>query len=204
MRKKTSVSLLRLFQHGKSGTRSGKRLLVRQRVTAFEVAETPVALFRLVLGTADAAQALAALHAIEQDFKHGAGGLTQRNDKDAFELREIDDVGSAAVWDKPLAGCCLRSESGDRRRTRCCMLRARRKKTRWHGREENREQYRWPASLHLLLQPSRERTLHLLEATGKEVVRAGDEHQAFGVGGGINHLLQFMFGCKRIVIAAEK
>ncbi len=46
--------------------------------------------------------------------------------------------------------------------------------------------------------------LHGFEPTGKEVIGAGDEHQGFGLGGGVNHLLQFVFGCKLIAIAAEK
>ena len=111
MRKKTSVSLFAFLQHGEGGTRGGERLLVRQRVTAFEVAESPVALFRQVLGAADAAQAFAALHAVEQDFEHGAGGLAHRNDKDALELREIDDVGSAAVGNQPREGVALEANA---------------------------------------------------------------------------------------------
>ena len=102
IRKKISVSFFAFLSRASAARAAAKRIFVGQRVAAFEVAEAPVALFREVLGAADAAQALAALHAVEQDFEHGAGGLADRDDKDALELREIDDVGSAAVGNQPL------------------------------------------------------------------------------------------------------
>ena len=102
---------LRLLQHGKSSAGCGKRFLIWQRVAAFEVAEPPVALLRQVLCAADAAQTFAALHAIEQNFEHRAGGLAHGDDKDSLELREIDDVGSAAIGKQPLEGVAFEANA---------------------------------------------------------------------------------------------
>ena len=76
--------LLRLFQHGQRRARRGKRVLIGQRVAALKIANPPVALFGQVIRATDAAQSLAPLHAVQQDFKHGPGGLAQRDDKDAL------------------------------------------------------------------------------------------------------------------------
>ena len=53
-------------------------------MAAFEVAETPVALGRQLIGTTDAAQTFSPLHAVKKDFEHGAGGFANRDDLDAL------------------------------------------------------------------------------------------------------------------------
>ena len=75
IRKKTSVSFFAFFSMASAARAAANESSFGNGMAAFKVAETPVAFFRQVLGAADATQALAALHAVEQDFEHGAGGL---------------------------------------------------------------------------------------------------------------------------------
>ena len=97
MRKKTSVSFLALRSRRERGAGSGEGVLVGQRMAALEVAEAPVAGGGQLVGTTDAAQALAALHAIEQDLEHGAGSLAESDDENPLVGGEIDGGGAAAV-----------------------------------------------------------------------------------------------------------
>ena len=63
------------------------------------------------LDAADAAQSLAALHALEQDLQHGPGGLAQRNHEDALVGGEIDRCGSAAVGHKAMQSIALEAQA---------------------------------------------------------------------------------------------
>ena len=88
-------------EQGERGAGGGEGVFVGHRVTALEVAEAPVALAGHLVGATDAAQALAALHAIEQGVEHGAGGLADGDDEDALVSCQIDDLGAAAVGHEP-------------------------------------------------------------------------------------------------------
>ena len=100
-----------LAQHGQRGARGGEGVLVGHGMAAFKVAETPVAFERQLVGAADSAQPLAALHAFKQSLQHGTGGLAQRNHKDALVGREIDGRGSAAVGHQPVEGIALEAQA---------------------------------------------------------------------------------------------
>jgi hypothetical protein len=56
----------------------------------------------------------------------------------------------------------------------------------------------------LLLQPTGERVLHGLKLTRKKVIGAGKEHQAFGFGGGVEHLRQLCGRREWVVVPTEK
>jgi hypothetical protein len=80
-------------------------------MAALKVAEAPVALFGQLVGTADAAQALAALHAVQQGIEHGAGGFAQRDDEDALVAGEIDGGRAAAVGHQPMQRVALKAHA---------------------------------------------------------------------------------------------
>ena len=103
--------LLGLLEHGQCGPGRGEGLLVGQRVATLKVAKAPVAGFGKLVGAADAAQALAALHAVEQHIKHGPGCLAQRNDKDPLVAGEIDRGRTAAVGQKPMQRVALKANA---------------------------------------------------------------------------------------------
>ena len=76
MRKKISVSFLAFLQQRQRGAGCGEGVLVGQRMAALKVAEAPVAVLAAIwLVAADAAQALAALHAVEQSVRAWARRL---------------------------------------------------------------------------------------------------------------------------------
>jgi hypothetical protein len=95
------------LEHRERGPGCGKRLFVGQRMAAFKVAKTPVALFGELAGAADAAHSLAALDAIEQNLEHGRGGLAQRDDKDALAARDVDGLRSNAFGQKAVESVAL-------------------------------------------------------------------------------------------------
>ena len=80
-------------------------------MAALEVAEAPVAGFGELAGSADAAQTLAAGHAVEQRVEHGRGGLAEGDDVDALEAGEIDGGRAAAVGQKPVQGVALKAQT---------------------------------------------------------------------------------------------
>ena len=80
-------------------------------MAALEVAEAPIAALGKLVGAADAAQALAAVHAIEQHIKHGAGGLAQRDDKDLLVTGEIDRLRPAAVGQQAMQRVALKADA---------------------------------------------------------------------------------------------
>src|ERR1700733_5253936 len=98
-------------QEGQRGARSGEGVLVRERMAAFEVTDAPVADRWYLVGAADAAQAFAALHAIEQHLEHGASCFADGNDEDAPVSRKIDDVGTAAIGHEPAELVALETQA---------------------------------------------------------------------------------------------
>ncbi len=90
------------FQQRQRGAGRSEGVLVGQRVATLKVAKAPVAGFGQLVAAADAAHALAALHAVQQRIQHGPGGLAQRNHEDALVAGEIDGGRTAAVGHKPV------------------------------------------------------------------------------------------------------
>ncbi len=204
MRKKTSVSFFAFFSMARAARAAANDSSFGKRVAAFKVAESPVALFRQVLGAADSAQAFAALHAVEQDFEHRAGGLAQRDDKNALELREIDGVGSAAVGNQALQRVALEANAPIEGGLDAACLERAGKELRGTGMEKIESGITGRRHCTLLLQPACERLLHRLELACKKVIGAGDEHQVFGIGGGIDHLSQILLRGERVAISTEE
>ena len=111
MRKKISVSLLAFLSMASAARAAAKESSLGSGMAALEVAEAPVALLGQLVGAADAAQALAALHAVEQRIEHGAGGLAQGDDKDALVAGEIDGGRAAAVGQKAVQRVALKAQA---------------------------------------------------------------------------------------------
>src|ERR1035441_10214242 len=90
------------FEHGQGGAGGGEGFLVGHWVAALEVAKAPGAVRGKLVGAADAAQSVAALHAVEKHIEHGCGYLAQGDDDNLFVAVEIDGVGTAAVGEKAM------------------------------------------------------------------------------------------------------
>lgn len=101
----------RLLEHGQRGTCGGEGIFIGERMSAFEVAEAPVPLVRQGRAAADAAKSFAALHAVEEDLKHGSGRLAESDEEDAFVLREVNSVRPAAIRHDALENVCFKSDA---------------------------------------------------------------------------------------------
>src|SRR6516165_1294206 len=64
---------------------------------AFEVAEAPVPLPGQILGAAYAAQALAPVHPLEQNFKHRTCRLAQGDHENSLVMVQVDGFGPTAI-----------------------------------------------------------------------------------------------------------
>ena len=100
-----------LAQHGQRGSGRGEGVFVGRRVAALEVAEAPVAALGELVGAADAAQAIAAVHATEQHIEHRAGCLAQRDDKNLLVMGETDRIRPAAVGQEAMQRVALEAEA---------------------------------------------------------------------------------------------
>jgi hypothetical protein len=98
-------------QHGQRGAGRGEGVFVGRRVAALEVAKAPTAAPGKLVGAADAAQAIAAAHATEQHFKHGAGCLAQRDDHHLLVMGEADRIRPAAVGQEAMQRIALKAEA---------------------------------------------------------------------------------------------
>ena len=173
-------------------------------MAALEVAEAPVAVFGKLVGAADAAQALAALHAVEQRLEHGAGGLAEGDDKDALVAGEIDGGRAAAVGQQAVERIALKAKAAVEGRGDVAGLDGAGKDFGGRGVQSVESGIADRGHEQLLLEPAGERMLHRLQLTGKEVIGAGKEHQSFGFGGGGGHLRQLCGGRELVVVSAEK
>ena len=190
MRKKMSVSFFAFLQQGQRGAGGGKGIFIGQRMAALKVADAPVAVLGKLVGAADAAQALAALHAIEQGFKHGAGGLAERDDKDALVAGEVDGGGAAAVGQKAVERVALEAQAAVEGGGDVAGLEGAGKDFGGGGVQGVESGIAGRGHEQLLLEPAGERGLHRCQVTGKKVIGAGKEHETFGFGSGGGHLRQ--------------
>ena len=99
------------LEQGEGGTGGGEGIFIGQRVAALKVAEAPVATLGNLVVTTDAAQAFAALHAVEKGIEHGAGGFAERDDEDAFVAGEVDGCGAAAVGQEPMERVAFKAQA---------------------------------------------------------------------------------------------
>src|SRR5260370_20132231 len=65
-----------------------------------KITNAAVPLLRKIFRTANAAQSLAAFHAVQQHVEHWPSGLAEGDYKDALVLRQVDAFGAAAVRKK--------------------------------------------------------------------------------------------------------
>ena len=204
MRKKMSVSLLAFLSRASAARAAAKRVFVGQRVAAFKVAEAPVALLGNLVVAADAAQALAALHAVEQGFEHGSGGLAERDDKDALVAGEVDGGRAAAVGHEAVERVALEAQAAVEGGGDVAGLDGAGKDFGGRGVQSVESGIAGRGHEQLLLEPAGERRLHRCQMTGKKVIGAGEEHQSFGIGGGCGHLRQLGGGRELVAVSAEK
>src|ERR1700683_3474209 len=80
-------------------------------MATLEIAKAPVAFRGNLGGATNAAQTLAALHAIQQGFEHWRGGFAERDDEDAFVGGKSDGVGSAAVGHEAVESVALKAQA---------------------------------------------------------------------------------------------
>ena len=91
-----------LAQKRERGAGGGEGAFAGQGMATLEIADAPVALAGNLIGAADAAQALAALHAAEKRVEHGRGGFADSDDEDALEVFQVDYGGAGAFGEEPV------------------------------------------------------------------------------------------------------
>ena len=99
-----------------------------------------------LVGAADAAQSLAALHAVEQGIEHGAGGLAEGDDKDALVGGQVDGGGAAAVGEQAVEHVALKAKAAVEGGGDVAGLDGAGKDGGGRGVQGVQERYRWPVS----------------------------------------------------------
>ena len=137
---------LGFFEQGECGAGGGEGIFIGQRVAALKVAEAPVALLGNLVVAADAAQALAALHAVEEGIEHGAGGFAERDDEDALVAGEVDGGRAAAVGQEPMERVAFEAQAAVEGGGDVAGLDGAGEDFSGRGVQRRRRRYRWPGS----------------------------------------------------------
>ena len=202
-----SVSFLAFLQQGQRSAGRGEGVFIGQRDGRLQSSESAsCASWAILVGAADAAQALAALHAVEQSLQHGAGGLAQRNHKDALVGGEIDGGRAAAVGQQTVQRIALEAQTPVEGRLRYCRpsMAPVKISVAVACRESSAVSLTGSHGSCSLSQLG-ERVLHRRQLAGKKVIGAGKEHQPFGFGGGWRPPAPTVCGRRKLVaVSAEE